>query len=198
MADLEGSFVRLTGIDDLKRALQDVPKDIRTRFVKGALRKAAQKITREAKANAPVLGDSSRLAFGPVKRGRVKRQDTTNRIAGLLKKSIGYRASKFARQEGNEGVYIGVRRAKGASYRTVKAFGIRYRYMKRASQRGTRNDPFYWRFMEFGFRDRRGVFRKFPFLLPAAKSKGQEAIDAFMRESFLFVEKLDREGPKRR
>lgn len=140
MAD--GVTVRLTGIDDLKRAVDALRNDLRKKVVRGALRDAAKPIVAAAKANAPVL-----------------RKATKYRTPGLLRKSIVVRSSKvFNGRNGELGVYISVRGKKGA-------------------RRGARSadDPFYWRFSEFGTRK----MAKRPFLLPAFKSQAGAALRIF-------------------
>lgn len=115
--------VKLEGVDDLKRALANATKSIRTKAVRGALRAAGKVIQQAARANAPVLVIP-----------------TPYRATGTVKKRITVRASKFSRQAGNEGVYINVRPISGKAQ--VKKYG-------RAVAKN-KNDPFYWRFLEIG------------------------------------------------
>ena len=170
MAD--GITVKLEGVDDLKRALADATKTIRTKAVRGALRKAGQIISKEAKQNAPVLS-------APVK----------NRKAGTVKRNIAVRNSKFARKAGDEGVFVGVRPLRGSRQKKLGKAG-----------KNNPNDPFYWRFLEFGTkkmsaRNRSGV-NDDGFMRAAANSKGQDAISTFMDSVIPQIEKLNAKGKK--
>jgi HK97 gp10 family phage protein len=155
--------VRLDGIDDLVRALKAAPEKIRKRAVRQALRKAAGVIRTDAKARTPVL-----LARTPY------------RTPGTVRRRISVRPSRFARQAGDEGVFVGVKPLRG------KADTRRY------GKAGARNpnDPFYWWFLEFGTRKMRAR----PFLGPAARAKGEDAVRLFLRESLPAIEKLNRKG----
>ena len=121
MAD--GVFIKLEGIDELKRALADASATIRKKAVRGALREAGKVIQVAAKAKAPML-----------------KFPAPYRKSGTVKKNILVRASKFARRAGDEGVYINVRGIRGAA---------RIAKLGKAGSKNP-NDPFYWRFLELG------------------------------------------------
>lgn len=123
MAD--GFSVKLEGVEDLKRALSEASKTIRTKAVRGALREAGKVIQAAARAAAPVLSVPSK-----------------NRKPGTIKRNIVVRASKLARQAGSEGVYVSVRGIRGKAR------------VKRLGKAGANNpnDPYYWRFVELGTR----------------------------------------------
>ena len=157
MAD--GVTVKLEGVDALNKALAEATKQIRTKAVRSALRKAGQVISKEAKQAAPVLS-----------------APTKTRKPGTVKKAIAVRASKFARQAGNEGVFINVRPLRGSRQKTLGKAGAK-----------NPNDPFYWRFQEFGTTKMKAR----PFLSPAAESKGNEAIKTFMDSVIPQIEKLN-------
>lgn len=152
--------IKLDGVEDLKQALAEAATTIRTKAVRGALREAGKVIQMAARASAPVL-----------------KVPTTTRNAGTVKKNIVVRASKFARQAGDEGVYINVRGIRGRA--RVKKLG-------RGGAKNP-NDPYYWRFLEFGTRKMAAR----PFLRPAATSKGPEAIRTFMDSVVPQIEKLN-------
>lgn len=152
--------VRLDGVEDLKAALVDASRQIRTRAVRNALREAGKVIQTAARAAAPVL-----------------KVPTSRRNVGTVKKNILVRASKFARQAGDEGVYINVRGIRGKA---------RVRKLGRGGAKNP-NDPYYWRFLEFGTRKMAAR----PFLRPAATSKGPEAIQKFMDSVVPQIEKLN-------
>lgn len=152
--------IKLDGVDELKRALAEAATTIRTKAVRGALREAGKVIQAAARAAAPVLA-----------------VPTKTRTPGTVKKNILVRASKFARQAGDEGVYINVRGIRGKA--RVKKLG-------RGGAKNP-NDPYYWRFLEFGTRKMAAR----PFLRPAATSKGPEAIQKFMASVVPQIEKLN-------
>jgi len=154
----DGFTAKLEGIDDLRRALAEAGVAIRTRAVRGALRKGAQVIARPARQAAPVL-----------------KAPTKYRVPGTVRKAIVVRASKFARSAGDEGVYIGVRALKGVRRRKLGADA-------------GRNDPYYWRWLEFGTRK----MRPRPFLRPAVESHGQTAVKTVIDNIVPQIERLNR------
>ena len=158
----DGISIALRGVDDLKRALEAASAAIRKKAVRGALRKAGQVIASEARQLAPVLAVPAPF-----------------RKAGTVRRAITVRGSKFARQEGNEGVFIGVRALRGARQKKLGKAGAR-----------NPNDPFYWWFLEFG--TKRMPAR--PFLRTAVQKKGDEAVRAFMQSVVPQIERLDKKG----
>lgn len=177
--------VQLEGIDELKRALADVSKQIRTKAVRGALRQAGNIIKKQAQSNAPIL-----------------KSPAPNRKPGTIRRSITVRASKFARRNKDEGVYISVRPLRGSRQKRLGKAGA-----------NNPNDPFYWRFLEFGtkayvikptkgrrflkFGVRFAKSVKHPgiaaqrFMTRAAEQRGKEAIAVFMREVIPQIEKFN-------
>ena len=153
-------------VDELKDALADAPKKIRTKAVRSALKEAGKVIQSAARASVPVLS-----------------VPTKNRKPGTVKKAISVRPSKFARQDGNEGVFVNVRPI-GNSQKRVAKLG----------KGGARNpnDPFYWRFLEFGTRKMKAN----PFLRSAAASKGALAIQKFMDSVIPAIEKITSRAKK--
>ena len=165
MAD--GITVKLEGVDEINRVMADAAKQIRTKAVRSSLRKAANVINKQARQMAPVMS-----------------APTKTRNVGTVQKNIVVRNSKIARRAGNEGVFIGVRPLKGSRQKTLG----------KASAKNP-NDPFYWRFLEFGTkkmpaRDVHGKNKK-GFLRPAAESKSDEAIRTFMSSVIPQIEKLN-------
>lgn len=171
----DGITVKIEGIEELKRALAEIPQALRKKVLLGALRKAARVVSGAAKAAAPVLSTPSPY-----------------RTRGLVKRRISVRTSKEARRSGDVGVFVNVRPAPGAKYKTVRGsfLGVktRTRTLVKASQRGARSptDPFYWRFLEYGTRKMRAR----PFLMPAA-DRLPEALAVFEREVIPQIEKLN-------
>ena len=156
----DGLTVKLEGVADLKRALAEAAADIRKKAVRGALREAGKVIQGAARGLAPVL-----MVATPIRK------------PGTVRKNIVVRASKFARQAGNEGVYINVRGIRGKAR------------VSRLGKAGAKNpnDPYYWKFLEFGTKKMPAR----PFLRPAADSKGEEAISKFMQSVVPQIEKLN-------
>ena len=153
--------VKLEGVAELKAALSDAAVKIRTKAVRGALREAGKVIQVAAKMAAPVL-----------------RVPSAYRKPGTVAKNIAVRASKYARRMGDEGVFINVRPI-GSSKARVNKFG-------KAGAKNP-NDPFYWRFLEFGTRKMAAR----PFLRPTAGAKGGEAIQKFMESVVPQINKLN-------
>lgn len=89
-----------------------------------------------------------------------------------VRDAIRVRTSKADRREGNVGVFVNVRPA-------------------RAGQRGAKNpnDPFYWRFLEFGT----SKMRARPFLRPAANKLGK-ALQIFEAKVSAWVNKVNQTG----
>ena len=119
--------VKVTGIPDLKAALAGIVPKLRVRALRNALAAGARVVQRVARANTPVLSAAS----VPVRKGWRK--------PGTVRKAISVRTSKIARRKGDVGVFVNVRPSK-------------------RGQRGARNpnDPFYWRWLNFGTKHMRG------------------------------------------
>lgn len=125
-------FARLQGIDELTARLRSVAPRLRQRVLRNALAAGARVVRDEARARTPVLS------------GPVYRRSKLVRTPGTVRRSIVVRTSKIARRQGDVGVFVNVRPAKGALFRNGK--------LVRAKQRGATSpvDPFYWRWLEFG------------------------------------------------
>lgn len=114
----DGITVKVLGIKELRDALMSIPAEFRRGEMLRALKEGGKIVQRAARAATPTLRMPSRY-----------------RTAGLVKRKISVRVSKMARQQGNIGVFINVRPAKGGD-RGAKS----------------RKDPFYWRWLEFGWK----------------------------------------------
>ncbi len=157
---------RVSGLPDLKAALQGIAPKLRVRALRTALAAGARLVRDDAKRRAPVLSPLLK---------------TPRRKPGTVRDAISVRTSKIARRQGDVGVFVNVRPAAGARFRQGR--------LVRASQRGANspNDPFYWRFLEFGT----AKMRARPFLQPAAARLAQ-ALEVFKAKIGPAIEKLNR------
>lgn len=147
--------LEVKGLDDLRAAMQQMPDRIRKRAVGKALRAAARIVRDEARAQAPVLS-------APAK----------NRRPGVLRRAIAIRRSKIAARQRLVGVFVNVRPLQSVLAGTKSA--TRKAALGPAGANNP-NDPFYWRFVEFGTRKMRAQ----PFLAAAAR-KLPQAADVFI------------------
>jgi HK97 gp10 family phage protein len=174
---------KVEGIPDLRRELAAIPGKLRKRALRVALAAGARVVRDEAQRRAPIISASA----AAVLKGYRK--------PGTLRKAIAVRTSKIARRSGDVGVFVNVKPAKGARYKTIttKFLGLKIkgRQMVSAGQRGAKSpdDPFYWRWIEFG---RRGASAK-PFLQPAAAKLGQ-ALQIFREKIGPAIAKLNNKG----
>jgi HK97 gp10 family phage protein len=200
----------VTGLPELKEALLAIPAKLRKKALGNALRAAGRVVRDDARARAPVLDASKR---------------TARRKPGTLRNAISVRMSKVSRSNGDVGVFINVKPLPGAKFKTVKSRGFfggvkKTRLMVKASQRGddNPNDPYYWRWVEFGHRivarfagkytdyrvrgrgrmtglaaRRRASTRSVPphpFLRPAAQRLG-DALGVFLKNIIPQIQKLN-------
>jgi len=124
----EGVFIKLQGVDEAVSQLQALPDKLRKRAILNALRAGGRVFRDEARRLTPVLQVAVRRKGGGV-----------IRKPGTVRKAINVRTSKIARRNGDLGVFVNVRPAKGA-----------------AKGAKSPNDPFYWRWLEFGRSGRSG------------------------------------------
>lgn len=119
-------IVKVHGLADLRRELKAVPGELR-KHLRQALMAGARQVRDDARRAAPVLRTSTRHGASALSRGV--------RAAGTLRKSIVARTSKLARRRGDVGVFVNVKPLRGAG-----------------RSGNNPKDPFYWRWMEFGWR----------------------------------------------
>ena len=133
---------KVTGLPDFKAALLALPDKLRKRALRNALAAGARVVRDTAKAATPVL-----------------QEPTRRRKPGTVRDAIRVRTSKRDRLAGDVGVFVNVRPAHGAKFKTVRGsavFGLvktKSRVQTKASARGANSpdDPFFWRFLEFGW-----------------------------------------------
>lgn len=131
---MPGDFeAKVTGLPDLRAALLSIAPKLRKRALRNALAAGARIVRDAAKRATPVLK-------APVR----------GRKPGTVRDAITVRTSKVAGRSGDVGVFVNVRPAKGAVIRGGQVI--------RAKQRGANspNDPYYWRWLEFGRSSRLG------------------------------------------
>jgi HK97 gp10 family phage protein len=169
----------VTGLANLKTNLQGLPEKLRRKVLVKALKAGAKVVLQAARQAVPVLATASPY-----------------RTPGLVKKRLTVRTSKAARQAGMVGVFVNVKPAEGAKYRTtsvrrVAGLKITERKLKKASQRGAKSklDPYYWRWLEFGTKKMTAR----PFLKPAA-DRLPEALAAFEASAIPAIEAINKPG----
>lgn len=172
--------VTLSGLPDFKKAMEGLTVKLRKKILTKALRAGARVVLKAARQAVPVMA-----------------AETKYRTPGLVKKRITVRTSKESRKAGNVGVFVNVKPAEGAKYRTtsvkrVAGLKITDRQLKKASQRGAKSklDPYYWRWLEFGTKKMTAR----PFLKPASDSL-PEALAEFETVAVNEIEALNRSAP---
>jgi HK97 gp10 family phage protein len=136
MADVE-----VKGLKELHAQLTQFSREMNQKVLNAALMPAGRLIRDSAKELAPVYQGEFN--------GRV--------IPGLLKREIRMARARKPVSGMDATVIIGVRKiSKKVARETVKA--ARQAGNKKLRQQGIVGNPFYWRFMEFGFTDRAGVW----------------------------------------
>ena len=165
-----GVSVKIKGIDEMKKSLNTLTVKLRKKILLKVMRGAMKVALNVARDSAPVLAEA-----------------TAYRKPGTVKKALAVRASKVSRQAGDVGVFLNVRPAAGAKYKTVSG----NKTLKRASKRGAKSqfDPYYWRWLEFGTKK----MSKRPFLTTAG-GKLPEVLAVFEREIIPAIEALNKPG----
>lgn len=166
MALDDGVFVRLEGLDELKRELQAIPAKLRYRALRNALAAGARIIRDDARRRTPLLKASTFSGAKALRLGYRK--------VGTVRSAITVRTSKRARKQGNVGVFVNVRPAKG-------------------SARGARKptDPFYWRWLEFGWTPRGGQPKAGAGMLQSAAQRLPAALREFQSKLAPMIRKLN-------
>ena len=153
MAD--GVTFELKGVDEAIKALNELSGDMRRKVVLQALRDAAKPVAQAAKSFAPVL-----------------KAQTTQRVPGTLKRAIGtFKSKRYKAANGQLGVYVTVRATRAQRRRSPIS-----------------GDPFYFRLVEGGHAKRAGkrrasagMVKPYPFLGPAFKQEGENALRIFQQ-----------------
>lgn len=171
--------VTVRGLPDFKKAMEGLTLKLRKKILTKALKAGARVVLKAARQAVPVLAT-----------------ETPYRTPGLVKKRLTVRTSKAARQAGNIGVFVNVKPAAAAKYKTtgvtkIGPLKIVDRQLIRKGERGAKSklDPYYWRWLEFGTKKMTAR----PFLKPAAESL-PEALAKFELIVVNEVEALNRSG----
>lgn len=154
----DGITAELHGVDELKRALEQVPAKLKRKGLLKALRLAGNVVRDAARRAAPLL-----------------QEQTPYRKRGTVRRAIVVRTSKTARRAGDLGVFVGVRPLRGARTKKLGAAGAK-----------NPNDPFYWKFLEFGTKK----MAKRPMLAIGAK-KLEQAADVVIREATSAINQIN-------
>ena len=128
--------VRIEGLDDAKRAIEALTKDMRLKVVRGALREAARPIVRQARANVPVLTGLIRKRIGTFTSKIMRRQ--LGEVGVFIKPRISNKARRLKLNNQDPYYYrwveagyhaVGTRRVRGGREtraRNLKASGARF------------------------------------------------------------------------
>ena len=155
--------VKIDGLDGLLRSLREAPKSIQGRAVQAGMRKGGNVIRDDARRRAP-------------------------RASGFMASQIvTRRANTKSRQRagvGRDGEYftVGVKTGRRRKYANTKRNRRRGRVGKVYEEAGW---AYYWRFKEFGTRKMRAE----PFLTPAGETKGPEAAQVIINETWAALDK---------
>jgi len=170
----EGITATVDGLERLKIAFSGIPDKLRRKVLLSALRKGAAVVRKAARAATPELA-----------------KPTPYRTKGLLKKRLMVRVSRTSKAAGHVGVFVNIRPAEGTQYVKHNLLGVKYKTVKRESQRGARspNDPFYWRFVNFG--TKKGNKLPAAKFLEAGAAVLPQALEIFEREIGPAIQKFD-------
>lgn len=151
---------QMHGLKELEHNLIILGKEIHERGVKRMTSQAAEPIRNEAKLRAPILQESNPR----------RRPGTLMRSIKIWRKKISPYAVTY---------YIGVRGLRKSAIAKFKSL---------AGKKGSANpdDPFYWRFLEFGT----SKMRAQPFLRPAFESKKEESVKVALLEGQKFIRRI--------
>jgi HK97 gp10 family phage protein len=153
-------IVQWKGFRELEQNLKMLGSEMHEKGVKLMMSRAAVPMRNEAKINAPILEE-------PDKR---RNRGTLLRAISIWRKRVTRYAVTY---------YVGVR---GVSRQKIAKF-------KRESGKSSTenpNDPFYWKFLEFGT----SKMRARPFLRPAFEAKKTESVRVALEEGREFVKRI--------
>lgn len=175
---------RVEGLEQLDARLRELTTQLRARVLRNALSAGAREVRNAARRSAPVLRAGTALK-------------APYRKPGTVRDAIRVRTSKVAKRSGDVGVFVNVKPLPGNKYkRTTTRLPFTGKKVKKfvlvkRTERSAKNpnDPFYWRFLEFG--TRRMSAR--PYLRPAA-DKLPQALTVFERSLAKYLDKVNTSG----
>ena len=150
------------GIEKLKAALIGLAPLIRRRFGRKALRAGARIVQESAKRAAPVLNRD------------IYRRSVLIRKPGTVRDAISVRRSKDVERNGDVGVFVNVKPAKGAARGTFSP-----------------NDPYFWRWIMFSTKRNK---RPVPFLQIAGRDLTGTPLQAIEQSLAADIQKLNNPG----
>lgn len=161
--------VSIQGLDGLLRSLREAPKAIQGRAVQAGMRKGGNVIRDDARRRA------------------------TKATGFMASQIVTRRANSKSRQRagvgrGGEYFTVGVKTGRRRKYANTKRNRRRGRVGKVYEESGW---AYYWRFVEFGTKNMRAS----PFLTPAGETKGPEAAQVIIDETWAALDKqLKKDG----
>ena len=189
--------VTVHGVEAFRAKMLDMPERMRKGVIRKLLRESMMVVRESARASTPVLNS-------PV----TDKAGNPRRLPGTVRKAISVRTSKEEAKDGNVGVFVNVRPLKGNVYKRAGNYvdnnGVtkkRFLLIKKSS-RGANNprDPYYWRWLEFGTKQRKtkagkalGAVRPYKFLQTAA-GKLKDAVARFEKGLAQWVQAADKTG----
>lgn len=169
---MKGSF-EIVGASDVLKALRELPKEYQGKELAKSTGKGARVIRDEARDNAPVLKTAAR-----------------NRTPGTLRNAIRSTSGSRKIWESQAFVYVRVL--------TKKAVAKFKRLNKGVAARDNPNDPFYWRFQEFGTVKMRAANGGRGFMRPAFDAKKEQAAEVIKEELWKGIERVAKRVAARR
>ncbi|MDR0256631.1 MAG: HK97 gp10 family phage protein [Stenotrophomonas maltophilia] len=161
--------VSIQGLDGLLRSLREAPKAIQGRAVQAGMRKGGNVIRDDARRRAPKAT------------GFMGSQIVTRRANSKSRQRAGV-------GRGGEYFTVGVKTGRRRKYANTKRNRRRGRVGKVYEESGW---AYYWRFVEFGTKNMRAS----PFLTPAGETKGPEAAQVIIDETWAALDKqLKKDG----
>lgn len=149
--------VKIHGLKELDAALKQFPEQLQKLALTQAVRAGADVVVRGAKARAPVA-EKPHFFYPYVSRG--KRALLTGFQGGRIKASARATAGEKGRVEIQPGL---IRRSIRAWRVKSESATVMFRVGPRKKGKGYENDPWYWRFLEYGTK----YAAARPFLRPA-------------------------------
>lgn len=144
-------MVRVEGLSQLQKAMQDLGRKTSNRIAVQAMRKGGAIVRDKARANAPVLTEN-----------------TPYRRAGTLRKAI--QARTKIGKNGQTNTYVLV---KGLSTKQI----LKFKGKTGKDSAYNPRDPFYWRFVEFGT----SKMAARPFMRPAFEQSKEKAANVIIQ-----------------